>query len=184
MQKGRGVVVILGQIKGGREYAVLWSLNSRCLALFGLAHTGTKSYAERGLRIGSSPQRSRSSRHLLTYFTDYANRMHTYPTTSKDFTSAATFQGTLANQRAYIQQHRPIAIHSVTDRGNLTESVVKMVRELVEARLDELLHRGGLVNDALHHVVDRLNLNGSPAPAHLFLVCGANSNRCRTLLLL
>lgn len=44
-----------------------------------------------------------------------------------------------------------------------------MVRELVEARLDELLHRGSLVDDTLHDVVDRLYFNGSPALPHLFL---------------
>lgn len=45
-----------------------------------------------------------------------------------------------------------------------------MMRKLVKARLYELLHRWGLVDDALHHVVDRLDLNGSPALAQLFLV--------------
>lgn len=63
-------------------------------------------------------------------------------------------------------------IHSIAVIGSLTESVVEVVRELVEARLDELLHRGGLVDHALHHVVDRLDLNGRPALAHLFLVRG------------
>lgn len=54
--------------------------------------------------------------------------------------------------------------------GDLTEGVVEVMRELVEARLDELLHRRGLIDDALHHVVDRLDLNGSTALAQLFLV--------------
>lgn len=51
-----------------------------------------------------------------------------------------------------------------------------MVGELVEARLDELLHRRGLVNDALHHVVDRLDLHRCRALAQLFL-CGCESER-------
>lgn len=44
------------------------------------------------------------------------------------------------------------------------------MRELAEAGLDKLLHRRGLVDDPLHHVVDRLDLNGRRALAHLFLV--------------
>lgn len=50
-----------------------------------------------------------------------------------------------------------------------------MVRELVEAGLDELLHCRSLVDDALHDVVDRPDLNGSPALPHLFL-----KQSCRT----
>lgn len=46
------------------------------------------------------------------------------------------------------------------------------MREFVEARLDELLHGRGLVYDALHDVVDRLDLNGSATLAQLFLVRG------------
>lgn len=37
----------------------------------------------------------------------------------------------------------------------------------MEARLDELLHRGGLVNNTLHHVVNRLHLHRRSALAHL-----------------
>lgn len=54
-----------------------------------------------------------------------------------------------------------------------------MVRELVEAGLDELLHCGSLVDDTLHDVVDRLYFNGGPALPHLFLkqwICRPTNN--------
>lgn len=55
--------------------------------------------------------------------------------------------------------------------SSLTEGVVEVMRELVEARLDEVLHGRGLVDHALHHVIDCLYLDGSPTLAHLFLMC-------------
>lgn len=63
----------------------------------------------------------------------------------------------------------------------LTKGVVEMVRELVQAGLDELLHCGSLVDDTLHDVVDRLHFNGSPALPHLFLkqsICRPTRKRC------
>ena len=50
--------------------------------------------------------------------------------------------------------------------------------ELVQARFDELLHGRCLVDGALHHVVDGLDLDRGPALPHLFLrhesVCAKN----------
>lgn len=73
-------------------------------------------------------------------------------------------------RRQGMRRETPISVFSLTVcRRNLTEGVVEVMGELLEAGLDQLLHGGSLVDDTLHDVVNRPYLHRCLALPNLFL---------------